>query len=154
MSNLQVRQIKVSDPIIIIGKLFYGDYSKSRQYVTDVETELKETSTPFIKQTVVGVYYDNPQEKNAADLKSFHGVIATPDISAIPETLTKLSICGDYLYVKVAGEDVMKAIYDGYNALFTHLQQKNLKLKSPAGYQISTFNDGNITTEIYLELDM
>jgi hypothetical protein len=46
----------------------------------------------------------------------------------------------------------MKSIYDGYGALFTHIQQNNIKLESPTGYQISTFENGTVITEIYMKM--
>ena len=42
----------------------------------------------------------------------------------------------------------MKAIYEGYDALFNYIAENNVKLKSPAGYQVSTIDNGNIVTEI------
>lgn len=150
MSALQVSRVTIDNPIFIAGKMVQGDYAKSYEYVSQVQKELADASVPFIQQKVIGIYYDNPQEKKTEDMRSFHGVFISNDI-LLPDSLIKMSLHGNYLYVKATG-DIMKSIYDGYNALFAYIRQHNIKLKSPAGYQVATFADSVITTEIYMEL--
>ena len=151
MSNPQVTAIHLTEPITVVGKLFQGDYSKSQQFITEVITELTSASIPFIQGKVLGVYYDNPNEKNPEDLVSFQGVFAAdPDIK-LPNSLQALQLKGSYLYVKATG-DIMTSIHEGYGALFSHISEHNVKLKSPAGYQVTTFENGTMTTEIYMAL--
>jgi len=59
---------------------------------------------------------------------------------------------GSFVYVKVSG-DPAKAIGEGYTALFEYIGKHALRLKSPAGIQISTFEGNVVHTEIYLELE-
>ncbi|CAN5644561.1 hypothetical protein BH11BAC1_BH11BAC1_09710 [soil metagenome] len=152
MSTSQVTTINLHEQLKVIGKTFIGDYSKSSQYIMEIQKELSDAGIPFIQTKVMGVYYDNPNEKKAEELKSFQGVFVTDPNAKIPASLTQLSLKGNYLYVKATGE-IMNAIYEGYGALFIYIAEKAITLKSPAGYQVSTFENDEMTTEIYMELN-
>jgi hypothetical protein len=149
MSNLKVTTVNLTQPITIVGKIFTGDYAKSQQFTMEVQKILKDSSVEFIPNKVMGVYYDNPAAKKPEDLKSFQGVFIKNNI-VIPAELEKLQLKGNYIYVKAFG-DIMKAIRACYEALFNHIAENKVNLKSPAGYQISTFDNGNFITEIYME---
>jgi len=152
MSIPQVHILPVDKPITVLGKIFQGDYAKSKDYVFQIQQELLKEEVSFIPYKVMGVYYDNPQEKKPEELRSFQGVFLSDEDVKIPEGFEKVSLKGRYLYTKVKG-DPMKAIFDGYGALFSYIQQNKSSLKTPAGYQVSTFENGEMTTEIYMELD-
>jgi DNA gyrase inhibitor GyrI len=141
----------LSTPITAVGKVFIGDYAKSQQYVMELHDLLNQKSIPFITNKVMGVYYDNPQEKKPEDLKSFQGVFLNNPTQEVEPSLSKLSLKGNYLYTKVSG-DPIKSIFDGYGALFKHIQENKVSLKSSTGYQVSTFENGAISTEIYMEI--
>lgn len=153
MQTPEVKEIKPSTSITAVGKVFIGDYGKSQQYITEVQGLLNKKSIPFITNKVMGVYYENPQEKKPDELRSFQGVFLTNNsgIENIDFDLTKLSLHGKYIYIKVSG-DPMQSIFDGYGALFNYIQNQKINLKSNIGYQISTFENGTITTEIYMEI--
>jgi DNA gyrase inhibitor GyrI len=151
MDAVKVKTVTLDGPLTVVGKIFTGDYANSPAYITEVQKELEAQFIPFVPYTVIGVYYDNPQTTPAAGLKSFQGVFVQDEGAKINNPLTRMLLQGNYLHVKVTGEP-MKAIYDGYGALFSYIQANNVTLKSPAGYQVSTFENGSITTEIYMEL--
>jgi len=151
MDAVKVTTVVLEKPLTVVGKMFTGDYANSPAYVTEVQKELETQFIPFVPYKVMGVYYDNPQTTPAAELKSFQGVFVQDEGANINEPLTRLSLQGNYLYVRATGEP-MKAIYEGYGALFSYIQAKSLTLESPAGYQVSTFENGGITTEIYMEI--
>lgn len=146
-----VSVVSITEPIKMIGKTFTGDYGKSQQYVTEIQEIARRENISFIPHRVVGIYYDNPQEKAPNALRSFHGVFAEDEQSVENSSLEKKEFSGRFLYVQLKG-DPSKVIYEGYGALFNHLQQNEMRLRSNAGYQISTFENGEITTEIYLEI--
>ena len=58
-----VTTIQISTPIEVIGKHFTGDYFNSQKYVTEVQEGLKTQGIDFVPFKVMGVFYDNPQEK-------------------------------------------------------------------------------------------
>lgn len=151
MTTPAVSIVTITEPMIVVGKTFVGDYAKSQQFVTEVQDILSSENTPFIPYKVMGIYYDNPQEKSPDTLRSFHGVFPQGEQSVKNSSLEKKELSGKFLYVQLQG-DPSRVIYDGYAALFAHLQQHGIQLRSSAGYQISTFQDGEITTEIYLEI--
>lgn len=153
MTNSEVKEIDLSTPISAVGRLFIGDYAKSQEYIMELHDLLNKKAIPFIPNKVMGVYYDNPQEKRPEELKSFHGVFLTNSTGndTIAPSITNLSLRGRYLYIKVSG-DPMKSIYEGYGALFNYIQNQKINLKSNTGYQVSTFENGVITTEIYMGL--
>jgi hypothetical protein len=68
----------------------------------------------------------------------------------VDDPLIEMSISGSCLYIKVSGDPV-KSIYEGYSAIFNYIRENNIVLKSTAGYQVSTFENGIITTEIYMQ---
>ena len=151
MNPIKVEQISIMQPIKAVGKTFTGDYGKSPKFIEEVQNELNKESIRYFPNKVLGIYYDNPFEKKAEELRSFQAVILSEPQQVRNNELTVFELKGNYIYTKVVG-DPGKALMDGYNALFAFLNQKALTLKSPAGYQISTFQDGVITTQIYLEL--
>lgn len=151
MSSPQVITINLTKPITVIGKMFHGDYAKSYQYVTEVKDTLAKSSVHFIQNKVMGVYYDNPSEKKPEELKSFQAVFVRDPNSVIPDSLEKLQLIGNYIYVKITG-DIMKAIHEGYGALFKYIAENRINLKSAAGYQVTTLENEEITTEIYMEI--
>ena len=151
MTTPFVNTVTLNKPLVAAGKIFKGDYSNAQHYITDVQNELKEASVDFTPNKILGIYYDNPQNKKAEELTSFQGVFLQHANLKLPQGFNKIILSGNFLYVKVKGEP-MKAIYEGYGALFSYIEKKNVQLKSPAGYQVSTFENGEITTEIYLEL--
>ncbi len=150
MSNLKVTEITLAKPIIVVGKLFTGDYAKSPEYISVTMEILRSAGISFDERKVIGVYYDNPNNKKPEELKSFQGVFIDHSNIEIPGELEICQLKGNFLYVKATG-DIMKAIYEGYDALFNYIAENNVKLKSPAGYQVSTIDNGNIVTEIYME---
>lgn len=151
MSKIEVKHIEVNEPITIVGKYFTGDYSKSIDHIGEVQKELARENSTFIPNKVFGIYYDNPQHIKPDELRSFQGVFPNGDFDEGATSLTVLSFHGQFLYTKVTG-DPMKALMDGYGALFSHIQENGVRLKSNAGYQACTFNNGEITTEIYMEI--
>jgi DNA gyrase inhibitor GyrI len=150
MSKPEVRIVELNEPIIVIGKHFKGDYSKSIEFITEVQKELADEGITFIPNKVFGIYYDNPQDTKADDLKSFQGVLPAKEFDQTSISLTTLEIDGKFIYTKVFG-DPMNALMEGYGALFSHIQSENVQLKSNTGYQISTFENGELSTEIYME---
>ncbi|MEQ8425380.1 MAG: hypothetical protein RIA63_11770, partial [Cyclobacteriaceae bacterium] len=90
--------------------------------------------------------------KKPETLRSFQGVFLSKPDQAADHSLIKLSLKGNYLYTQVSG-DPLKSIFDGYGAMFKYIEQHKVKLKSNTGYQISTFENGIVTTEIYMELE-
>ena len=143
--------IRIDQHIESVGKIFYGDYANSPQWISEVHKELSLASISSLPNKVMGIYYDNPQEKNADQLRSFQGVFISDETARIPETLCRVSLTGDYLYVRVSG-DPMKSLLEGYRMLFAHIRANSTDLESTAGYQISTFDSGIVNTEIYMKL--
>jgi hypothetical protein len=152
MNTPEVKSIVLEKPLTAAGKIFTGDYAKSPDYINEVKRGLEKAGISFDQYKVMGVYYDNPQEKKAEELKSFQGVFLQNGNTEVPSSFEKLNLKGNVLYVRMTGGDIMKAIYDGYGALFNHIQKNALTLKSNAGYQVTTFENGTMTTEIYMEL--
>jgi DNA gyrase inhibitor GyrI len=151
MASIKVEEVNIKEPLVVVGKMFQGDYAKSQQYITEVQQLLVDAAVQFLPNKVMGVYYDNPNEKKAEELKSFQGLfVSAPNVN-LPKGVQKLELKGDYIYVKATG-DIMKAIHEGYGALFNYISENKITLKSPAGYQVSTFSNDTMVTEIYMEL--
>ena len=151
---MQIPEVKVIDletPVKSIGKIYTGDYSKSPQYIMEIQAAMKEKNIPFIENKVMGVYYDNPADKKPGELKSFQGVFLKEDIKYSGSSLTEIIISGKCVYTKVSGDPV-RSLYEGYNAVFGFIQKNKIELKSSEGYQVSTFENGVITTEIYMRI--
>jgi len=146
-----VQIIAISNPIKLIGKVFTGSYSGASSYVTAVQNELTSAQIPFIPYKICGIYYDNPEVTPADEQRSFHGVVTEGNTDLSETSLTAIDMMGTFLYTKVTG-DPMQAIMKGYGDLFAYIQAHQTKLKSNAGYQILTFSEGLITTEIYMEI--
>jgi DNA gyrase inhibitor GyrI len=145
-----VNVVHVEAAITAIGKTFVGDYSASPKYATEVQKLLRDASISFIPNKVLGVYYDNPENTPVENLTCFQGFVVH-DENVAPAGLSKLSLQGKYLHTKVSG-DPAKIIFDGYNALFSYIQEKGIALKSSAGYQVATFENNVITIDIYMEI--
>lgn len=146
-----ISSISIKEPILLLGKHFRGDYQNSQRYVTEVQNLLSAEEIEFVPFKVLGIFYDNPRDKNADELRSFHAVFAVDGNSAEKTSLERFILKGDFLSVKVVG-DPSKAILEGYGSLFDYIGTKSIKLKSNAGFQISSFENGQITTEILMEL--
>lgn len=153
MEKAIVQIINISRPITGVGKTFKGDYANSPNFVMKVQEILAKTSTPFIPNKVLGVYFDNPEKTKPEELNSFHGVFLQNENARFDPSLSKLSLKGNYLYTKVSG-DPSKVIYDGYKAIFSHIHKNGIALKSSAGFQVSTFENNAITIEIYMEIEL
>jgi effector-binding domain-containing protein len=151
MSVPNVSTIIIDEPIISLGKQFTGDYSQSQQYVMDVQETLKKEKIDFIPFKILGIFYDNPQEKAATELRSFHALFPTANPKSTPDSLERIELKGKFLQVIVQGDPSM-SIMKGYGALFNYIQQNNVQLKSNTGYQISTFEKGEMSTEILMEI--
>jgi DNA gyrase inhibitor GyrI len=151
MEKTIVKSINLNTPLTAVGKSFTGDYAKSPQFVKEVQEILSGTYTPFIQNKVLGVYYDNPEKTKSEELRCFQGVFLEDERDKFDPSLSKLTLSGNYLYTKVSG-DPSKIIYEGYNAIFRHIQENGIALKSSAGYQVSTFENDVITIEIYMEV--
>lgn len=151
MEAPSVSVVTITEPMLLIGKTFIGDYGKSREFVMEVQEIISRENIPFVPYKVVGIYFDDPREKAPDTLQSFHGVFPQGKHSIENSSLEKKEFSGRFLYVQLQG-DPSKVIYEGYGAMFQYLQQHDMQLRSNAGYQISTFANGEITTEIYLEI--
>ena len=151
MSKPEVQEVELIDPINVVGKHFKGDYAKSFEYITEVQNDLKNEGVGFIPNKVFGIYYDNPQDTKPEELRSFQAVFPENGFDETASSLTLIELTGKFLYTKVKGEP-MKALMEGYGALFTYIQNQAVALKSNAGYQVSTFENGEMTTEIYMEI--
>lgn len=151
MEKIPVRTVTLSSPIVAVGKMFTGDYVKSPQYVSEVQEILSATFTPFIPNKALGVYYDNPEKTKAEELKCFQGVFLQDNGDNFDPSLSKLTLKGNYLYTKVTG-DPAKIVYEGYNAIFRHIQEHGIALKSHSGFQVSTFENNQLSIEFYMEI--
>ncbi|WP_413666802.1 hypothetical protein ACEN9X_19980 [Mucilaginibacter sp. Mucisp86] len=146
-----VQIIEVNNPIKLIGKIFTGSYAEASSYVTAVQNELTAAQIAFIPFKICGIYYDDPQVTPAAEQRSFQGVVSEGNADLSSTSLSAMDMAGTFLYTKVTG-DPMKAIMKGYGDLFTYIKEHQIQLKSNAGYQILTFTEGEVTTEIYMEI--
>lgn len=147
----KVQIIQIDSAITAVGKSFLGDYADSPRYATEVQKLLSNASIPFIPNKVLGVYYDNPESTPLAHLRSFQGFFLTEESRFIDPSLSRLSIQGNYLHTRVSG-DPDKIVFEGYNAIFWHIQENGIALKSSAGYQISSFENNIVTIDIYMEI--
>ena len=152
MSLPEVKTIAITEPITILGRHFAGDYYHSQKYIMEVQDTLKRENIEFAPFKVFGIYYDNPGEKNDNELRSFHGLFPDTLSSSQKTSLETLELTGKFLQTKVKGDPSI-TIMEGYGALFSYLQQNAVKLSSQAGYQISTFENGEITTEILMKIE-
>ncbi|MFC0516778.1 hypothetical protein ACFFGT_21405 [Mucilaginibacter angelicae] len=146
-----VQVIALNDPIKLVGKVFTGSYAGASSYVTAVQNELTAAQIPFIPYKICGIYYDDPEVTPAAEQRSFQGVVTEGNADLSATSLTAIDMAGLFLYTKITG-DPMQAIMKGYGDLFAYIQAHQAKLKSNAGYQILTFSEGLVTTEIYMEI--
>ena len=147
----KINSISIEEPIVLLGRHFTGDYFNSQKYVTEVQEQIQREKIEFTPYKVAGIFYDNPQEKKADELRSFHAVFPTDKKSIGKSLLEKFELKGNFLQVKVVG-DPSKTIFEGYGALFNYIRENGVQLKSNAGFQISSFENGQITTEILMEL--
>lgn len=146
-----VQVIALNDPVKLIGKVFTGSYANALSYVTAVQNELTSAEIPFIPYKICGIYYDDPEVTPAAEQRSFQGVVTEGNDDLSGTSLTAMDMAGVFLYTKITG-DPMQAIMKGYNDLFAYIQAHQTKLKSNAGYQVLTFSQGLITTELYMQI--
>jgi len=146
-----INTIGIDVPILLLGKHFTGDYSNSQNYVTEVQDLLKTEGIEHVPFKVMGVFYDNPQEKKVDELRSFHAVYPIDPVASEKSSLEKFLLHGNFLQVKIKG-DPSKTIFEGYGALFSHIKEHNVQLKSNACYQIMSLENGQITTEILMKL--
>lgn len=151
MENPPVKVVRLEPAITAAGKTFIGDYSASPKYAAEVQNLLTAASIPFIPNKVLGVYFDNPETTPAEDQRCFQGFLLENESRVIDPPLSSLSLAGKYLYTKVSG-DPGKIIFEGYNAIFSHIRERGVVLKSNAGYQVSTFENNMVTVEIYMEI--
>ena len=150
MTQPTVQQVVLTEPLVIYGKHFRGDYARSPQYITEVMDLLKQAGIDYQPNKALGIYYDNPQQTKAEELRCFQGVFVSDEAAAVPPALEKFVLTGKYLYISITGEP-MRSIFEAYQILFDYIGKNNVHLKSPAGYQVSTFDDGVMTTEVYME---
>ncbi|SEO85602.1 hypothetical protein SAMN05192574_114101 [Mucilaginibacter gossypiicola] len=146
-----VQLIALNNPIKLIGKVFTGNYAEASLYVTAVQNELTAAQIAFIPFKICGIYYDDPQVIPAAEQRSFQGVVSEGNVDLSSTSLSAIDMAGTFLYTKVTG-DPMQAIMKGYGDLFAYIQTHQTQLKSNAGYQILTFAEGQVVTEIYMEI--
>jgi hypothetical protein len=151
METPTVNIINIETPITAVGKTFVGDYSASPTYAMEVQKLLADASISFIPNKVMGVYYDNPENTPVENLRCFQGFVVPDPNIFVGAVLSKLVLRGKHLHTQVSG-DPAKIIFDGYSALFGHIQEKGIALKSNAGYQISTFENNVVTIDIYMEI--
>lgn len=149
----EVQVIEVKQPIIAICKEFKGPYNKSTQYIAEVQKMLDKKGIDYKPNRVLGIYFDNPQEKAPEELRSYQGVpVENATEYDLSNSYFTYSLKGKYLYTKVTGNP-SESIQQGYQALFSYIEQNDISLSSPAGIQISTFEEGAIVTEIYMALE-
>lgn len=151
MSTPNVTTTEIKQPVIVLGKHFMGDYMLSQQYIMEVQDTLRKEGIDFIPFKVLGAFYDNPGQTPTAELRSFHAVFPQDSTQVDASSLERFELKGRFLQTVVTGDPV-NSIMNGYNALFNYIHQNGIQLKSPAGFQISTFENGVITTEILMEI--
>jgi len=151
MQKPEVREINIQSPIKAVGKIFTGDYAKSPEHIMELQAFFKETGIQFIENKVMGVYYDDPSRTNLRELTSFQGVFLTEKEIVRDVSVMEISLSGKYICTKVSG-DPAKSIYEGYGAIFNYIEKNQVTLESTAGYQVATFENGTVTTEIYMKI--
>jgi DNA gyrase inhibitor GyrI len=141
--------ITITEPVELIGRHFLGDYGASHKHIMEVQDSLKQHHIGFVPFKVFGIYYDDPMTKNASECRSFHAVFPEKMDEDLPQGLERFKLSGKFIQTILKG-DPSKTIMMGYGALFNHIRQNGIKLASQAGYQISSFEHGEITTEILM----
>jgi effector-binding domain-containing protein len=151
MPEAIARPIVLNESPVILGRLFRGDYANSPLFIKEIIKALNNAYIPFIPNKILGVYFDHPQQKKVEDLLSFQGAFIPGEVEVIPFSLERFYLVGNYLYVKVIGEP-MNSITQAYEVLFQYVRENNVQLKSQAGHQVSTFENGVISTEVYMQV--
>lgn len=151
MQKPEVTEINIQSPIRAFGKTFTGDYAQAPVWISELQSKLKEKNIPFLENRVMGIYFDNPMEKKPEELKSFHGIFLKTNDEVPENFLSEMTLSGRYLCTTVSGDPV-KSIYEGYGALFNYIEKNGIVLESNTGYQVSSFENGLITTEIYMKM--
>lgn len=81
---------KEAGPYIYVFKKYIGPYSGTGKVFDEVNTELQ--SVGIVKETGIGVYYDNPATVDASELKSDCGVILAEEDIAKVQKIKDLTI--------------------------------------------------------------
>jgi effector-binding domain-containing protein len=154
MSNLpKVKRITLEKQIVAVCKEFFGPYEKAPEYVTEMKNYLSRAGIPYKPHEVLGVYFDNPQEKKPEELRSFQGVVVEKEVEVKPPYFVYTMKKGtEYLYTKVKGNP-MEVIPAGYMAIFNYMGLHKIKAGTSGGHQYVTMEEGMVAFEIFLEID-
>jgi hypothetical protein len=147
-----VEEIDMHGTSIALGRTFKGDYANSSSYIMEVMSELTALGIETLPNQTIGIFYDDPSKKAADLLMSFQGAFIKRPLKEVPQSFIQFLFTGRYLYIKLTDADIMKMIYEGYNMLFNYIKEKNIKLKSPSGYQVLSNMPNGFVAEILMEM--
>jgi beta-lactamase regulating signal transducer with metallopeptidase domain/DNA gyrase inhibitor GyrI len=143
MSDLpEVKQVRLDKDIIAICKEFRGPYADAPKYVTEVQNYLNEQKIAYLPYSVLGIYFDDPNQPKPEGHRSYQGVLVEKETAITPPNFVyKMKKGDEYLYTKVVGkpEEVIPA---GYMALFNYMGVKKIQAGSTGGHQVVTMEDG------------
>lgn len=151
MASPAVSIVEISSPILAIGKHFTGSYDNSQKYTMEVLELLTKSGIEFTPNKVFGIYYDDPIAVKPEDTRSFHGFFPDSSSAPIPQGLENYSFKGKFLKTSLEG-DPDDVIMQGYEALFKYIKEQKIELASDAGFQITSFENGKMNTEIYMQV--
>ncbi|MCC6548893.1 MAG: GyrI-like domain-containing protein [Ignavibacteriaceae bacterium] len=142
--------IQITAPILCVCREFRGDYMRSSEFVSEVAGYLDKMEIPYLERQIIGIYFDNPGNTPADELRSWQGVLVEKDYKLdVPFFMYRIE--GEYVSVSSSGDPV-EIIGKAYEALFRYIYENEIRTQSREGIQIMRMINDQFEIQILMKV--
>lgn len=145
-----IEQIKVARTTSYIGRLFYGSYDKTPEFVSELKEALTEQGIIHQHFPTLSIYYSDPEDTAPEKLTSFHGVPA--DVPGTGnETFGAFDFsAGDYLAYSTTHPEL---IWNAFPHVYEHAGKNAISLSEAPPLLLSSFENNQVSFSFYFKIE-
>ncbi|GAB5527709.1 MAG: hypothetical protein Roseis2KO_55810 [Roseivirga sp.] len=145
-----IEHIKVARTTSYIGRLFYGPYHKTPEFVSELKEALKKQGILHRAFPTLSVYHSDPEDTAPEKLSSFHGVPAdAPGVEN--EAFGSMDFsAGDYLAYSTT---LPELIWNAFPRIYEHAGKNAISLSEAPPLLLSSFENDRVNFSFYFKME-
>lgn len=145
-----IEKITIAETSSYIGRLFYGPYDKTPEFVCELKEALTEQGILHKHFPTLSIYYSDPEDTAPEKLTSFHGVSADdPGVENEAFGAFDFSL-GDYLVYSTNDPGL---IWHAFFHIYEHTGKNAISLSESPPVLFSSFENNQTSFSFYFGID-
>ncbi|MCE7991360.1 MAG: GyrI-like domain-containing protein [Roseivirga sp.] len=148
--DFTIEKIKIATTSSYTGRLFYGPYEKTPEFVSELKEALGREGIYYEHFPTVSIYYSDPEDTAPEKLTSFHGVSANNNVAGNEEFGTFDFSTGDYLAYSTTQPEL---IWNAFLHIYEHAGKNGISLSEAPPVLLSSFENNQVNFSFYFKIE-